>query len=52
MATAGACDRLCELNVIEQVLNVCHTIDCPRRMGTGPGIGGARLDLRIAGRTV
>jgi len=22
---ASACDRLCELNVIEQVLNVCHT---------------------------
>lgn len=21
----GACDRLCELNVIEQVANVCHT---------------------------
>ena len=22
---ADACDRLCELNVIEQVLNVCYT---------------------------
>jgi len=22
---SGACDRLCELNVIEQVMNVCHT---------------------------
>ena len=24
-AAAGAADRLCELNVIEQVANVCHT---------------------------
>ena len=25
----AAADRLCELNVIEQVANVCHDYDCP-----------------------
>ena len=45
-----AADRLCELNVIEQVVNVCQTTDCPRRLGAWRGIGGPRVDLQPEGR--
>jgi hypothetical protein len=38
-------DRLCELNVIEQVVNVCHTT-VVRGAWARSGAGGPRLDLR------
>ena len=43
-------DRLCELNVIEQVVNVCADHGRARRLGARPGAGGARLDLRRSRR--
>ena len=43
-------DRLCELNVIEQVPNVCADDDRAGRVAAGAGAGGARLDLRPARR--
>jgi hypothetical protein len=39
-------DRLCELNVIEQVVNVSQTTVVRRRMGARSGTGRARVDLR------
>ena len=39
-------DRLCELNVVEQVSNVCRTTVGRGCLGARPGPDGARLDLR------
>ena len=41
---------LCELNVLEQALNVCETTVVARRLDARPEGGGARLDLRPAQR--
>ena len=44
-------DRLCELNVIEQVANVCQTTIVRRRMGPRSAAVRAWLGVRPRGRT-
>jgi carbonic anhydrase len=43
-------DALCELNVLEQALNVCADHRRAGRLGARPAGGGARLGLRPAQR--
>ena len=47
---AARIDRLCELNVIEQVANVCQTTIVRRRLGARAGAHRPRLDLWAEGR--
>ena len=47
---AARLDRLCELNVIEQVVNVCQTTIVAGRLGARSGADRARRDLRPPGR--
>ena len=50
MSEAQSTDRLAELNVLEQVTNVCADDDRARRVAARPAAHRARLDLRAAGR--